>query len=345
MKYCALFNHNPKGNIVNELGFNLNQRLYYQTHLELLDVNHDFSYLKYLWQQAVHGEELCIVTERSYHSIFGLFFSLIFKHVYWIYDTPDCPLKEAESLYKKYTFKWLKSTIKGYAVYLMLPLADLIIINYSPKRFKRFFKGSLAKVHFFKNALPNLPTHRTLTSIPFNNKKLTLIYVGAGQHAFGLESLFEALASFNQKSDLKAELNIYGHRSDISKPSVTYHGHKTRQEVLTAIKNADICVSPILKGTDIEFVYSVKTMEYYCYGKKMLISDTTGMLEQFSGIQSKDIYFSTAGSSKDIENKLHQIVIDLKNEITDKKRDLSPFSAEMKNEQIKDLYMNIAKVP
>ncbi|CAA0081611.1 Uncharacterised protein [BD1-7 clade bacterium] len=341
-RFYALFNHNPNDKIEDKLGFNLKQRLYFQPDLQLLHVNEGLGYLKTLWAAARSGDDIAIVTQRSYHALFGLIFASLFRNVAWIFDTPDCPLKEAHSTFQKYSFRWLISSLRGRLIYRVIQRADLIIINYSPKRFWRFYRGDSRNVHFFKNALPHLPASRYLQ--PMSAKSpINIVYIGHGLPGFGLDILITAIQRYNRSNlhtNTRAHLHIYGHQS-APIDDVTYHGKVPRAEVLSAIANAHLCASPLLRGSDLEYVYSIKTMEYFCYGNKLLISQVQGLTEQFEAITSNDIYFAKPGDIADWQTMLAKAIEDITAGKQDTTRVLTAFSAEDKNARIAALYQSV----
>jgi glycosyltransferase involved in cell wall biosynthesis len=338
MKYIAIFNFDPEVEIEEMLGFNLYQRMYYfKNKVTFLNVRKKKELIKYLFFAILSRKELTIITERNIFGVVGFSLSFLPK-VNWIVDIQDCPLKESESFYKKRPIKKFLSYSKGKLVYYLYKFSDKIIVSYSKKRFLKFYSGDLDKVTFMLNGLPNLD-HFAYPVIP-KGKKIQIIYQGARLPDFGVEFAEQGIQNLNRQGGAY-ELHIFGHSHPEEKPGIYYHGKQPRNEVINAMKNAHICISPFHKGTDIEFTFPIKVMEYFSFGNKLVLSDCEGVKEQLASSNSKDIHFYEASNLESLQDTLKRVTQEIKKGEIDKVRDLSFLSASKKHEEIWKIYESI----
>jgi len=321
----------------NNMGYNLYQRRYFINNIEILPGQSIREMIK-LWKiiYTPHSK-ICIVTERSINTLFGFIFHMLFRNVKWVVDIPDCPFKESLIFYKRGSLKWLLSLVKSYIAYFVFRFADEIIISFSSKYFFRHYRGNKDKVHCFKNALPSLPKVHKPLILPIKGT-IKFIYVGSNLDALGLPFFITVVKAYNDHAQIPIELNIYGHSAKSDSAYIIYHGKRPREEILEALRNSHVGVSPMLRGTDVEFAYPIKSMEYFCYGNKLLLSATTGLLEQFENINSRDLYFAEPGNIDSFIAAIDRCISDIVSLKCDTIRHLAEFSAENKNRKISEIY-------
>jgi glycosyltransferase involved in cell wall biosynthesis len=284
-----------------------------------------------------------IVTERNIYSLLG-FFARLFLHKRWIVDLQDCPFKECTCFYKDNRIKYVLSYLKSVLVYWIIRHSDTIIVSFSRERFTRYYKGNMEKVHFFLNAVPIKPDVANNKAAFRERTCYNIVYVGCNLKEYGIDRFIHCLHRFANSFPLKRfDMTIIGHVNDYDctdNVSIKCHQKLSRSEVLRHIRQSDIGVVPFIKGSDIYYTYPIKSIEYFVYGQKVLLSNTYGMKELFNQIDSKDIYFYDPNDYVNFASVLESLLNDIENMKYDEDRlnKISRFDAEKKNTLIKELY-------
>jgi glycosyltransferase involved in cell wall biosynthesis len=343
MKYFALFNFDSNAKIDNMLAYNIYQRMHYLTDVEFLNVNRKKELIKILKDALKTKDDLTVITERNIFGLVGFLLCVFYPRVRWIVDIQDCPFKESISFYRHKPIKRILSFAKGKLVYFLYQFADEIIVSYSRALFEKHYKGSFNKVTFLANALPNLEKSHEPNQF-LQQDKIIILYHGARLPEYGVELAEQAVRKLNSIEN-KFELHIYGldrlnDDESINDNSIFYHGKRPRSEILAAIKNAHIGIAPYFKGSDIAFTFPIKAMEYYCYGNKLILSDCTGMLEMFAGINTEDITYFKAGDLDSLCSMIEKSIHEIEYRKLDKIRDMTHFSAEKKHQVIWEKYLH-----
>lgn len=287
----------------------------------------------------------CIVSERDYYSIFGFIYKVFFGKR-WIVDFQDCPLKECTSLYKGQPVKWIFSFLKAKILYFLIRWSDAIVVSFSAERFKKYYSGSLKKVNFFYNSLPISPPLVEYKD-PIKDKKISLIYIGADLHEYGIKDFITKLDDYAlMREDYDFKLTIIGHENSISTKSknlsLINFRLLSRDEVIQREMDSDIGVVPFKPGSDIYFTYPIKSIESYFYCRKTLLGDCKGMHEMYDDLKTKDIHFFDAIEYSDFGVKMDDIINQLMvGEFSSKEMGRERFNAEVKNMKIKEIYERV----
>lgn len=301
-----------------------------------------------LWRSRDYD---AIVTERNIFGVVGFLSKVIFGKK-WITDLQDCPFKECTCFYRKFSIKWFLSFIKSAFIYRIIKYSDAIIVSFLKDRFLRYYKGSIEKVSFFKNAIP-VDYSRINSKIKKvkdkNSHEISIFYVGANLHHYGINQFISLLEKYTEsKTDVKFVLNtiVSVGIETLKLPKkgnllVNNIKEVDNSKVIDMIEDSDICIVPFLSGSDIFETYPIKCIEMFVYGKKTWFSSSPGILDLFSSVKFSDIYYSDFENGAIFDKTLDTIIQDLENRVFESKHNVKIFDAKIKNKEIKEIYTSI----
>lgn len=222
------------------------------------------------------------MTDRSIISLFG-FMARIFTGVRWVADIWDDPEKESYYLWRKYSIHWYFNKCKVKLLKKILRYADLVICSILPEKLKDY---NISKETIL--AVPNCIDLELVKPlyIEKNKNEFRIIFVGLMRKDRGVDTLLKAVKKLlrdipNLKLILIGDPNI-----EIVKEMVTelrlgkwveLYGRVEHEKVLTQIESADVCVCPFMAGTDIEYTYPIKILEYLAMDKVVIASNLKGI--------------------------------------------------------------------
>ncbi|MCK5019449.1 MAG: glycosyltransferase family 4 protein [Candidatus Peribacteraceae bacterium] len=225
-----------------------------------------------------------LITDCTIVSVLG-FLAKILAGVKWVADIWDDPAKETFYLWKKYSYRWLLSTLKVFLLKIILRHADLVICSILPCRLQAY-RLQPNKVLALKNAID-------LTRIKNNNPVIShrgfcIFFIGFMRKDRGIDILLRAVKDASKKiKEIKLVLAGDSETDQLKRiiakmgmqKNVEVFGRINHEKVLELIAATDVCVCPFKEGTDIEYTYPIKIIEYMAMGRAVIASRLKGISE------------------------------------------------------------------
>ena len=241
-----------------------------------------------------------IYTFRDYSGLVGAVSKLLGTR--WIVDIVDDPAQELEN----HRSRTKRSIVALVALSLLvgglkrvMRFADLVIVVGTnsgrgfPPRFQKTYRVRDERMLVVPNGIDLSQVKQR--PVPKNGDGFDVFYVGFVSKLRGVDTLLTAMAKVLDEVP-SARLRMVGYvqaederwvnqaLAAFADPSrVQFLGFQVSSTVLEMIQQADVCVYPFPRRSELDDVYPVKVFEYLALGKAVVATDLLGVTQIITG--------------------------------------------------------------